>query len=344
MALTQTSNGGIFASWIAGNGNNAEVYTSSLSSSIYGGYQWSSPTNLTDDELEDKNLQVVALPNNKILVTTQKNNQTVSQVVDVSQLPVTTNQNQLAFKPKGTGFTYQINSGALSGSTLIKILPPNTSLSVGVGTANLGNVFSSVEKALHGFSLNIGAEIDTSIKQYSSDSPVAANKLNLSLNFGKEGGGAKSTATSNYLLAGLFKGYVNLDVTAYAQGSGEWEEATSYPSSVQAKAALDFELEVNAIQFLLDLLFTTAAGEFLDQLSKAGVLTISGGPVVGIDLGYSTNIEFDNNSTNLGNIQPSDYFFKLVDENGHEPTEETPHSDLQWQLDTTKFFSFLGDA
>ncbi len=344
LALTQTSNGGIFASWIAGNGNNAEVYTSSLSSSIYGGYQWSSPTNLTDDELEDKNLQVVALPNNKILVTTQKNNQTVSQVVDVSQLPVTTNQNQLAFKPKGTGFTYQINSGALSGSTLIKILPPNTSLSVGVGTANLGNVFSSVEKALHGFSLNIGAEIDTSIKQYSSDSPVAANKLNLSLNFGKEGGGAKSTATSNYLLAGLFKGYVNLDVTAYAQGSGEWEEATSYPSSVQAKAALDFELEVNAIQFLLDLLFTTAAGEFLDQLSKAGVLTISGGPVVGIDLGYSTNIEFDNNSTNLGNIQPSDYFFKLVDENGHEPTEETPHSDLQWQLDTTKFFSFLGDA
>ena len=68
LALTQTSNGGITASWIGGNGNNSEVYTSSLSSSIYGGYQWSSPTQLTNDELEDKNLQVVALPNNKILV------------------------------------------------------------------------------------------------------------------------------------------------------------------------------------------------------------------------------------------------------------------------------------
>lgn len=328
IALTQTSNGGIFATWIGGNGNNSEVYTSSLSSSIYGGYQWSSPTQLTDDELEDKNLQVVALTNNKILVTTQKNNQTVSQVVDVSQLPVTTNQNQLAFKPKGTGFTYSIVLGALDGASGIITLPPDFSINVGLGTGNLPNVSSSIEKALRGFSVNIGAEINATTSKFSSQSPIAANSLRLSLNLG---------------LDKLFTQYVSLDFSAFAQGSGQWEEVSSYPSSVKAKAGGEFQLEVNAINLVLNTLLP-GAGAFLNELSEAGILNISGGPVLGLELTYTTEIEFNDNATNLGSIEASDYFFKLVDENGNEPTEETPLSKLLWQLDTTKLFSFLGDA
>jgi hypothetical protein len=339
LTLTKTQNGGVVASWIGGSGNNAEVYTSSLSPSIYGGYQWSSPTQLTNDEIADTNLQVVALKNNNILVTTQKNKQTVSQIVDVSQLPVTgTSANQLTFKPKGTEFTYSIVPGALDGASGIITLPSDTSLSLETGN------FAKILKKLHGFSLNIGVEIDTATQKFSSQSPVAANSLRLSLTFGKEAGGAQSTATSNSLAAGLFKGYVSLDFSAYAQGSGEWKEISSYPSSVKAKAGGEFELEVNAIQFILDLLFTTAAGEALDELSQAGVLSLSGGPVVQIEIGAAADIEFDSNTTNLGSIQASDYFFKLVDNNGNPPTEETPNSALEWHLDTTKFFSFLADA
>jgi hypothetical protein len=339
LTLTKTQNGGVVATWIGGNGNNSEVYTSSLSSSIYGGYQWSSPTQLTDDELEDTNLNVVALSNNNLLVTTRKNNQAVSQLVDISQLPVTaTSPNQLTFKPKGTEFTYSIVPGALDGASGIITLPSNTSLSLETGN------FAKILKKLHGFSLNIGVEIDTATQKFSSQSPVAANSLRLSLTFGKEAGGAQSTATSNSLAAGLFKGYVSLDFSAYAQGSGEWKEISSYPSSVKAKAGGEFELEVNAIQFILDLLFTTAAGEALDELSQAGVLSLSGGPVVQIEIGAAADIEFDSNTTNLGSIQASDYFFKLVDNNGNPPTEETPNSALEWHLDTTKFFSFLADA
>ncbi|NCR55344.1 MAG: hypothetical protein GPJ10_18775 [Microcystis aeruginosa L211-07] len=339
LTLTKTQNGGVVATWIGGNGNNSEVYTSSLSSSIYGGYQWSSPTQLTDDELEDTNLNVVALSNNNLLVTTRKNNQAVSQLVDISQLPVTaTSPNQLTFKPKGTEFTYSIVPGALDGASGIITLPSNTSLSLETGN------FAKILKKLHGFSLNIGVEIDTATQKFSSQSPVAANSLRLSLTFGKEAGGAQSTATSNSLAAGLFKGYVSLDFSAYAQGSGEWKEISSYPSSVKAKAGGEFELEVNAIQFILDLLFTTAAGELLDELSQAGVLSLSGGPVVQIEIGAAADIEFDSNTTNLGSIQASDYFFKLVDNNGNPPTEETPNSALEWHLDTTKFFSFLADA
>ncbi|MFM7712813.1 MAG: hypothetical protein ACKO7A_08805, partial [Microcystis sp.] len=149
LTLTQTSEKGIIATatWIGGNGNNSEVYTSSLSQSIYGGYQWSSPTQLTDDELEDKNLEVLALSNNNLLVTTRKNNQAVSQLVDISQLPVTaTSPNQLTFKPKGTEFTYSIVPGALDGASGIITLPSNTSLSLETGN------FAKILKKLHGFS------------------------------------------------------------------------------------------------------------------------------------------------------------------------------------------------
>ncbi|MFM6435978.1 MAG: hypothetical protein ACKPGW_12790, partial [Microcystis panniformis] len=163
LTLTKTQNGGVVATWIGGNGNNSEVYTSSLSSSIYGGYQWSSPTQLTDDELEDKNLEVLALSNNNLLVTTRKNNQAVSQVVDISQLPVTaTSPNQLTFKPKGKEFTYSITSGALDGASGIITLPSDVSISVGLGTGNLPQISSSIEIYLHGFSINIGSVIDSS--------------------------------------------------------------------------------------------------------------------------------------------------------------------------------------
>jgi hypothetical protein len=337
LTLTKTQNGGVVASWIGGSGNNAEVYTSSLSSSIYGGYQWSSPTQLTDDELEDTNLNVVALSNNNLLVTTRKNNQAVSQLVDISQLPVTaTSPNQLTFKPKGTEFTYSIVPGALDGASGIITLPSDVSISVGLGTGNLPQISSSIEKALHGFSLNIGAEIDSSTQKYSSQSPVAANSLRLSLTLGKEAGGFSGFIDGDSLAGGLFKGYVSLDFSAFAQGSGQWEEVSSYPSSVKAKAGAGVELEVNAINLVLNSLFFGASA-FLNELSEAGVLSISGGPVLGLDLTYTTEIEFDENGTNLGSIEASDYFFKLVDENGNEPTEETPRSELQWHLDTTKF-------
>ncbi len=105
--------------------------------------------------------------NNNILVTTQKNKQTVSQIVDVSQLPVTgTSANQLTFKPKGTEFTYSIVPGALDGASGIITLPSDTSLSLETGN------FAKILKKLHGFSLNIGVEIDTATQKFSSQSPL----------------------------------------------------------------------------------------------------------------------------------------------------------------------------
>ncbi|MBE8993954.1 FG-GAP-like repeat-containing protein [Microcystis aeruginosa] len=328
LTLTKTQNGGVVASWIGGSGNNAEVYTSSLSSSIYGGYQWSSPTQLTDDELEDTNLNVVALSNNNLLVTTRKNNQAVSQLVDISQLPVTaTDSNQLTFKPKGTEFTYSIVPGVLDRASGIITLPNYVAITVGVGTGNLPKAFESIKKKFGKYfkGFNISADIDATTWDFSSQSPPAYNSLKLSATLG---------------LGKVFSEYVDLNILFFAQGAGAWKTVTSYPSSVRAKAGGGFDLEVNALAMVLNSLFP-GTGEALEVLSKKGVFSINAGPVVGLDLSFTTSIQFDENTKN---IQPSDYFFKLVDKDGAPPTDDTPQAELFWHLDTTKFFSFLGDA
>jgi hypothetical protein len=85
--LNLINNGGnIQAYWLSSDGNDTEVYSSSLSSSPYGGYQWSNPQNLTNDNLADSNLEVTALENNQVLITTQKQGITSHQIVDTSQL------------------------------------------------------------------------------------------------------------------------------------------------------------------------------------------------------------------------------------------------------------------
>lgn len=341
LTLTATDSGAIAASWISGSNENAEVYTAQLSASPYGGYQWSVPVNITNDDVADSNLDVVALNNNRLLVTTQKKGKSNHRIVDLSQLALTAQTpTKSTFQPKGQGFTYKISAQDLASSSAIIRLPSNFSLELGLGTGNLSQRSQSVEKALHGWSVNIELAAGGTTNKASADSPFAYNSLRFSLNLGKEAGGV---GPANSLAAGLFKGYVSLDLSFFAQGSGSWDEVGSYPSSVKAKAGGEVELEVNAINLVLNSLFP-GSGAFLNELSEAGILDIQGGPVVGVELSYLTDVEFDNSETNLGGVEASDYFFELVTKDGGHVDESTSKSDLFWELDLSKFFSFLGDT
>ena len=105
------SSGTIQAYWINNDGNDTEVYSSSLSSSPYGGYQWSNPQNLTNDDLTDSNLKVTILDNNRVLITTQKQGVTRHQIIDTNQSTSTpVNNTDLPFKPKGQGFVYDLDT------------------------------------------------------------------------------------------------------------------------------------------------------------------------------------------------------------------------------------------
>ena len=348
LTLTATDSGAIAASWISGSNENAEVYTAQLSASPYGGYQWSVPLNITNDDAADSNLAVVALNNNRLLVTTQKKGKSNHRIVDLNQLALTPQTpTKITFQPKGQGFTYQISAEDLASSSGIITLPSNFSLELGLGTGNLSQLSESVEKALNGWSLNIQLAAGGTTNKPSADSPFAYNSLRFSLTVGKEAGGIGPAVLANSLAAGLFKGYVSLDLSFFAQGSGSWDEVGSYPSSAKAKAGGEVELEVNAINLVLNSLFP-GSGAFLNELSEAGILNIQGGPVVGVELTYTTDVEFDNPETNLGGVEASDYFFELFDKsngpNGGPPDESSSKSDLRWELDLNKFFSFLGDT
>jgi hypothetical protein len=348
LTLTSTDSGAIAASWISGSNENAEVYTAQLSASPYGGYQWSAPLNITNDDAADSNLEVVALNNNRLLVTTQKKGKSNHRIVDLNQLALTPQTpTKSTFQPKGQGFTYQISAEDLASSSGIITLPSNFSLELGLGTGNLSQLSESVEKALNGWSLNIQLAAGGTTNKPSADSPFAYNSLRFSLTVGKEAGGIGPAVLANSLAAGLFKGYVSLDLSFFAQGSGSWDEVGSYPSSAKAKAGGEVELEVNAINLVLNSLFP-GSGAFLNELSEAGILNIQGGPVVGVELTYTTDVEFDNPETNLGGVEASDYFFELFDKsngpNGGPPDESSSKSDLRWELDLNKFFSFLGDT
>ncbi|MFN5513478.1 MAG: FG-GAP-like repeat-containing protein [Cyanobacteriota bacterium] len=328
LTLTVTANGSIAATWISGTGSNAEVYTSVLSPSIYGGYQWSNPTVLTDDSEEDSNLRITALEGDTLLVTTQKKGKAVGRLVDISQLPLTANvPRQPIFRPKGQGFTYWLNARdeVTSGEDIF--LPPDFSFGASVGTGTL-TALESIKKALKGFSFNIEVEAAGTAHQLSQDSPVAFNRLDLTLLLG---------------LPEAFQGYVEADFALFAQGNGVWDTVASYPSSVQAKEGLSLELEVNDIQLLLDVLFP-GAGEFLSVLSESGILKLSGGPVFTVETFAIVDVDFSDANLNLDSLQPSDYPFELVTVSGDPVSESTPISDLQWKLNPNQFFPFLDAA
>ena len=174
LTLTSTDSGAIAASWISGSNENAEVYTAQFSASPYGGYQWSVHLNITNDDAADSNLEVVALNNNRLLVTTQKKGKSNHRIVDLNQLALTPQTpTKSTFQPKGQGFTYQISAEDLASSSGIITLPSNFSLELGLGTGNLSQLSESVEKALNGWSLNIQLAAGGTTNKPSADSPFA---------------------------------------------------------------------------------------------------------------------------------------------------------------------------
>jgi hypothetical protein len=159
--LNLINNGGnIQAYWLSSDGNDTEVYSSSLSSSPYGGYQWSNPQNLTNDNLADSNLEVTALENNQVLITTQKQGITSHQIVDTSQLTsIPVNNTSLPFRPQGQGFVYDLdtapdNSGLLEG---VQGLPLPKDFSISVTKKNKDNDVNSTTTSI---SATISGSVD----------------------------------------------------------------------------------------------------------------------------------------------------------------------------------------
>ena len=321
------------AYWLDTSGN---INTAQLSPSIYGGYQWSQPVSLTTDSTPNSNLKVTSLGGGKVQFTTQQNGKTKSQTVDIGKLLFAAPVVQTSSKPQGQGYVYQVPASTLNSSSVID-LPSDFSLSLSTG--------SGLEKLLEhylpkGWSIEPEITIDGTTNQ--STGQAAYSNLRFSLALGNQSG---NTGGANALGSGLFKGYVSLDFSAFGQGSGTWDQIASYPSSSKAAIGVSANLEVNAISMVANALFP-GAGSFLNEMSDLGILTISGGPDVELELSALADFNYNNQITGALQSQPSasDYFMQLITNGGNAPTASTPISDLKWQLDPSKVFPFLGDV
>jgi probable HAF family extracellular repeat protein len=335
LTLTQGTNSNSVAQayWLDTSGN---INTAQLSSSIYGGYQWSQPVSLTTDSTPNSNLSVTSLGGDRVQLTTQQNGKTKSQTVDIGKLLFAAPVVQTSSKPQGQGYVYQVPASTLNSSSVID-LPPNFSLSLSTG--------SGLEKLLEHYlpkGWSIEPEISIVGTTTSSNSTKAYNSLKISLNLQSSGGGVEPFVKSNTLAGGLFNGYVNLDIFLFGQGSANWNQISQYPSSAKAKAGAGLELEVNAIELVLNSLFPSS-GAMLNELSSEGILSIQGGPVVGIEAAAIAELNYSD-STNNAQSSANDYFMQLMSQDGSIPNSATPTSELYWQLNPSKVLPFLEDA
>ena len=317
------NNGTIQAYWINNDGNDAEVYSSSLSSSPYGGYQWSNPQNLTNDDLADSNLKVTILDNNRVLITTQKQGVTRHQIIDTNQLTSTpVNNTDLPFKPKGQEFVYDLdtapdNSGLLGGAQGLP-LPKDFSISVTKKSKS-----SDVNTTTTSISATISGSVDQKyISQTGQNLFVPSNSIQI----------AAGIDWVNTL-----QPYIQNKLNFSLQSGGAWPAIQAYPGTTSFTAGVGYELDVETLGFILDKI-APGTGEIFEELNESGVLQLKLEALVA--LGISVSLLHSDTSSN----GDDNYFFELVDSSLTGANADTPESELFWEFQPQKILGYLEDV
>jgi len=317
------NNGTIQAYWINNDGNDTEVYSSSLSSSPYGGYQWSNPQNLTNDDLADSNLKVTILDNNRVLITTQKQGVTRHQIIDTNQLTSTpVNNTDLHFKPKGQEFVYDLdtapdNSGLLGGAQGLP-LPKDFSISVTKKSKS-----SDVNTTTTSISATISGSVDQKyISQTGQNLFVPSNSIQI----------AAGIDWVNTL-----QPYIQNKLNFSLQSGGAWPAIQAYPGTTSFTAGVGYELDVETLGFILDKI-APGTGEIFEELNESGVLQLKLEALVA--LGISVSLLHSDTSSN----GDDNYFFELVDSSLTGANADTPESELFWEFQPQKILGYLEDV
>ncbi len=351
LALDETT-GNVHAFWTSGSGDNEAIYHSQAQASAYGGYQWSNPTSVntssgqntlsstatTPNSTNPKStLKVKDLSDGKVLLTQTKLGQTTHQLLDLSELAIATELPDRKFTPKGNGFIYKIDpndfkgssnlklsSGLLGDSTVSIALPSEFDINVGVN----GKAFPGVQKILdelfgkdkakititYELAGNTHSETTTGINAFSP-----SNSLGIQLRLEVE----ESLDT-----------YITTIITLDGQGSGKWEEYTSYPQSSSLELNAELEFEVDALPMVLNDI-APGTGEALEELNRSGLVKLEAGPVIEFEF----NTSLDREST--APTGDDTYFFELYSTSG-TLSDSSSLSSLAWQFQPSKVFDFIG--
>ena len=320
------SSGTIQAYWINNDGNDTEVYSSNLSTSPYGGYQWSNPQNLTNDDLADNNPEVTTLDNNQVLITTQKQGVTSHQVVNTRQLASTSvSKTALPFKPKGQGFVYDLDTapdnssllGGAQGLPLLKDFSISFTKKKKYKDEYLGNVSNS------SIAVTISGSVD---KQYivQAGQTVFVPSNSIQIDAGVD--------WSNTL-----QPYIKNKVNFSLQSGAKWSGIQAYPGVTSFTAGVGYELSVETIGYVLDKI-APGVGVAFEEFNESRFVQLKVEALV--SLGISVSLLHLDTSIN----GDDDYFFELVDGSLEGVDANTAESELYWEFQPQKFGSYLEDV
>jgi hypothetical protein len=317
------SSGTIQAYWINNDGNDTEVYSSNLSPSLYGGYQWSNPQNLTNDDLADSNLKVTILDNNRVLITTQKQGVTRHQIIDTNQstsIPI--NNTNLPFRPKGQGFVYDLDTAPDNSSLLggAQGLPLPKDFSISITKKKKDNDINSTTTSI---SATISGSVDQQyISQTGQNLFVPSNSIQI----------AAGIDWVNTL-----QPYIQNKLNFSLQSGAKWPGIQAYPGATSFITGVGYELDVETLGFILDKI-APGTGEIFEELNESGVLQLKLEALVA--LGISVSLLHSDTSSN----GDDNYFFELVDSSLEGANANTPESELFWEFEPQKIVSYLEDV
>mgnify|MGYP003338146837 CR=1 FL=1 len=257
LALSSAPGGGFAvaqATWI--DSEDGQIYGASLSHSPYGGYQWSSPTQLSFDSSRHTNLEVRDLGNGEALLLTTHNGsrkiRRLNSAAPASQpaLP------QAPFRVKGTG--YEVDTSSFQDAGLSAGLPnipiPTPEFSMEFKSKKKGEGKSKDNVLKWGLSLDGSVGLDYSL---GSSGPVISYSPSTALTFSLSD---KFTST--------LRPYVTYTLALDAHGQGKWPGVQPYPDKTDVAVSLKGGIAVDAIAAAADIL-APGSGAVIESVEGA---------------------------------------------------------------------------
>lgn len=308
---------GLVATWVAGAGNEAEVYRAVGQASPLGGFTWSDPVNLTRDRFQDNSAAVVVTPDGQVVLVSQKLNASDPTAdTDLYTQTFTLSQSELSHsQARLTPFVI--------GSDLAPALKALGNLNFDFGAKFKSDDFALLKRLAIG--KNVKVEVD------------------LRLRGGGQDGDPTLTGLTGYQRVGLLRGEFK-----FAFKIGDYLELAFYIQGV-----LFFGGEAgskdNPTQFLGGRLQLglQGKGEFPVFAAKSPIESESGLNVGSIDAGIVFDLRIQGNQiwepVRPGEFTGNDFanLFQLVRADGSPARLGDDPSGLRWDFDLAKLAPLL---
>ena len=305
------------ATWI--DSEDGQLYGATLSHSPYGGYQWSTPNQLSFDSGRHTDLEVRDLGNGEALLITTHNGTRKNRRLNGAVLAKQPAPTQAPFRVKGTGYTIDANplqNGALS-SALPNIPIPTPEFSMEFKSKKQGEGKSKDNVLEWGLSLDGSVGLDHSL---TTSGPALSYSPSTKLTFSLSD---KFTST--------LRPYVTYTLLLDAHGEGKWPGVQPFPDQTDVALSLKGGIAVDAIAAVADIL-APGSGAVIESVEGAqSLLKIKDELQLQLNAAVAASLSSPQSGGN------STFPFELKSLASLAITPQTPLYALYWEFEPDKF-------